>query len=233
MKDNDTIVMFDLDGTLLDTEQAIPLAFNAAFRALKLPEYSARTIKATIGLPLEKAFSHLLALPVDNIKVICAVEEYQRQFRNSILPAAKALLFPGVTLGLTHLKSAGFRLSVTTNKFSHSANTLLTAAGISPFFEIVVGADEVMSRKPHPESGQKILDFFGAEKSQAIMVGDTTHDILMANNLGCKSIAVTYGIHDKETLLAAEPGVMVDTFEEVVNACHHIMTRPHAGTTLL
>ncbi|MCX8957293.1 HAD family hydrolase [Erwinia psidii] len=229
MKDNQAIVMFDLDGTLFDTAQAIPLTFNAAFRALGLPAFSADEIRVTIGLPLEKAFSDLMNLAVDHPQVICAVNEYQRQFKTIILPAAKDLLFPGVATGLEHLHSSGFRLSVTTNKFSHSANTLLSAAGIAHFFDIVVGADEVASKKPHPESGQKILDFFQADKSQAIMVGDTTHDILMANNLGSASIAVSYGIHDKNTLIAARPGILVDSFDDVVKQCHEMTARAVAG----
>ncbi|EXU77338.1 HAD family hydrolase [Erwinia mallotivora] len=222
MKDNHIVVMFDLDGTLFDTAQAIPLAFNAAFRTLGLSELPAAEIKKTIGLPLEKAFSGLMNLPVDQPQVVCAVKEYQQQFKTLILPLAKELLFAGVTVGLENLKSSGFRLSVTTNKFAHSANTLLTAAGISHLFDIVVGADEVTLKKPHPESGQKILDFFQVDNSQAIMVGDTTHDILMANNLGCASIAVTYGIHDRQTLISAQPIALAKCFDDVVEQCHQI-----------
>lgn len=219
MNANQTIVMFDLDGTLFDTAQAIPMAFNAAFRESGLPELPPQIIKETIGLPLEKAFSLLLRLPVTDSRVSQAVDEYQRQFKLIILPAAKSLLFPDVVSGLKTLKQSGFRLSVTTNKFARSANTLLAAADIAHFFEIVVCADEVKEKKPHPESGQKILDYFAAKASHAVMVGDTTHDILMANALGCESIAVTYGIHDENTLRSASPGLMANKFNEVVRFC--------------
>ncbi|WLS79842.1 HAD family hydrolase [Erwinia pyri] len=216
MNAKQTIIMFDLDGTLFDTAQAIPMTFNAAFRALNVKELSPHIIKETIGLPLEKAFSLLMKLPVTDQQISLAVEEYQRQFKVIILPAAKSLLFPKVVNGLETLKRSGLRLSVTTNKFSRSANTLLAAAGIAHFFDIVVCADEVQKKKPHPESGQKILDYFEVEKSQAVMVGDTTHDILMATNLGCESIAVTYGIHDESTLRSASPGALAHGFNEVV-----------------
>ncbi|WP_434746127.1 HAD family hydrolase [Candidatus Pantoea rara] len=219
MNTNHIIAMFDLDGTLFDTAQAIPLAFNGAFRELGLSELPLKTIKETIGLPLEKAFSVLLHLPVANPLVDHAVDEYQKQFRNTILPLAKSLLFPDVVNGLETLKHSGLRLSVTTNKFAQSANTLLAAAGIAHFFDIVVCADEVNEKKPNPESGQKILDYFAAKKSHAVMVGDTTHDILMANNLGCESIAVTYGIHDEDTLHTASPGSIANDFNEVVQHC--------------
>lgn len=211
--------MFDLDGTLFDTAQAIPLTFNRVFRAAGLQEYPLEKIKATIGLPLEKAFADIMQFPVEDMRVTTAVKEYQRQFKEYILPLAPSLLFPGVTEGLNRLKSAGLRLSVTTNKFSLSANRLLDAAGLAHFFDIVVGADDVLQKKPHPESGQRILDFFRAGPERAIMVGDTTHDILMANNLGCKSIAVTYGIHDRGTLAGARPSAFADNFLQVVETC--------------
>jgi len=128
------------------------------------------------------------------------------------------------------LKQSGLRLSVTTNKFSHSANTLLVAAGIANFFDIIVCADEVKEKKPDPESGQKILDYFAASELQAIMVGDTTHDILMANSLGCNSIAVTYGIHDESTLREVSPSVIAHNFNEVVELClrYHQLKSPSA-----
>lgn len=228
-----TIIMFDLDGTLFDTAQAIPLTFNAAFRALDLKELPQALIRQTIGLPLEQAFAQLMQLPVNNYLVELAVEEYQRQFKLIIIPAAQSLLFPGVINGLETLKRLGMRLSVTTNKFSHSANTLLSAAHIASLFDIVVCADEVQQKKPHPESGEKILDFFNASNAQAIMVGDTTHDILMANHLGCKSIAVTYGIHDEKTLLTASPNSLAHDFTQVVQLCQKYHQQQNALVSLV
>lgn len=219
MQQSSPVIMFDLDGTLFDTAQAIPVAFNAAFRESGLREQPAAAIRETIGLPLETAFARLPGLTVDHPQVIRAVEAYQHQFKKVILPVASDLLFAGVNPGLQILKAAGFRLAVTTNKFSHSANTLLAAAGIAQFFEIVVGADDVTHKKPHPESGQKILDFMRLSASQAMMVGDTTHDILMANNLGCQSIAVTYGIHSHAQLASATPDFFASSFSGVVETC--------------
>jgi phosphoglycolate phosphatase len=220
MKQNHPVIMFDLDGTLFDTAQAITTAFNATFEALQLPALENQNICDTIGLPLEKAFSNLLNQPEDTPIVTGCVEEYQRQFREKILPAAKTLLFPGVFEGLLNLKNHQFNLAVTTNKFSRSANPLLAAAGIADFFGVVVCADEVSEKKPAPESGLKILAHFRAEKEQALMVGDTTHDIFMANNLGCKAIAVNYGIHSEAELHKASPTWMAADFRSVVDICH-------------
>ncbi|MGI2030191.1 HAD family hydrolase [Endozoicomonas sp. ALE010] len=213
------VIMFDLDGTLFDTAQAIATAFNSTFEAMLLPTLEDQVISDTIGLPLETAFSKLLNQPENTPIVIGCVEEYQRQFREEILPRAKTLLFPGVFEGLLNLKSRQFNLAITTNKFSSSANALLTAAGIADLFDVVVCADEVCEKKPAPESGQKILTYFQAKKEQALMVGDTTHDIFMANNLGCKAIAVNYGIHSEAELHKARPTWMAPDFSSVVDIC--------------
>ncbi|MDO6708100.1 HAD family hydrolase [Photobacterium sp. 1_MG-2023] len=220
MKQHSPVIMFDLDGTLFDTAQAIATAFNATFEAMQLPVLENQVICDTIGLPLEKAFANLLNQPEDIPVVADCVAEYQRQFREKILPAAKTLLFPGVDEGLRNLKDHHFNLAVTTNKFSRSANALLAAAGIADLFDVVVCADEVREKKPAPESGQKILAHFRAEKEQALMVGDTTHDILMANHLGCKAIAVNYGIHSEAALQTASPTWMAADFRSVVDICH-------------
>lgn len=219
MKHSPPVIMFDLDGTLFDTALAIATAFNATFVSKQLPAKESQDICDTIGLPLETAFSHLLNQPENTPIVAECVAEYQRQFQELILPAAKQLLFPGVLDGLSYLKNHQFKLAVTTNKFSRSANLLLTAAGIVGFFDVVVCADEVEEKKPAPESGQRILDHFQASKEQALMVGDTTHDIFMANNLGCKAIAVNYGIHSETELKKANPTWMAKDFHSVVDIC--------------
>lgn len=212
------VIMFDLDGTLFDTERAIIEAFHAAFSSLNYPHLpTPKDIKATIGLPLEKAFSILVGQPKNSGAVTQLCQEYQQQFKLTLLPKAESLLFPGVISGLAKLKQQNYSLSVTTNKFARSANSLLEAAGIAHFFDIVVCADEVTAKKPAPESGNKILSYYGVTPTDALMVGDTTHDILMANNLGSDTIAVNYGIHSEHELCTASPKWIVSNFDDVVN----------------
>lgn len=214
------VVMFDLDGTLFDTAKAIVSAFRATFRQLQLPQPDDdEQIRETIGLPLERAFARLLSLNADGAAVTDCVAEYQRQFQTLILPMAPALLFPGVAVGLQQLKQAGLRLAVTTNKFSHSANALLAAAGIAPFFDVVVCADQVTEKKPAPESGERILAHYQAKAEHAVMVGDTTHDILMAHQVGCASLAVDYGIQSRAILADVAPHIIVSSFADVVDWC--------------
>ncbi|NKI74733.1 HAD family hydrolase [Dickeya sp. CFBP 2040] len=219
------LIIFDLDGTLVDTPSGIVSAFITALRDLGMPCEDSRAIRATIGLPLENAFGQILSLPVEDKRVTEAVRQYQAVFREQVLPQAPGLVFPGVVDGLTLLKRQGYTLAVATSKVFVSARALLEAAGLWPFFDLVLGADMVTHPKPHPEMGLLAMSRLGAEAATTAMVGDTTHDLLMAKQAGMVAIAVTWGVHNSDQLKAAEPQVMVDTFSEVVGAAHALLRK--------
>jgi phosphoglycolate phosphatase len=208
--------IFDLDGTLVDTPLAIVETFTAAFASMGVPAREAKAIRATIGLPLEKAFSKLLEVPLDDGLVAQGVRQYQGLFRELILPKAARLLFPGVAEGLSELRGQGVALAVATSKFYSSADALLRAAGLRDQFTMVVGADQVKQPKPNPEMGLLILQALGVSADRAVMVGDTTHDLLMAKAAGMRSVAVTYGVHSLQELKSSDPTWIADTFDDVL-----------------
>ncbi|MFJ3927764.1 HAD family hydrolase [Streptomyces sp. NPDC090022] len=218
------LAVFDLDGTLVDTPRAIVTTFEAAFAELTSRDPMAgkavapSAIRATIGLPLPRAWSTLLELPESDPLVTAGVEAYLRLFREIVLPRSRELLFPGVESGLARLRARGVVLAVATSKLQASAEALLEAAGLRGLFAVVVGADRVSRPKPDPESGQVILDRLGLPAARAVMVGDTTHDLLMARAAGMRSVAVTYGIHPADRLAQAEPTWVAHTFDEVIGA---------------
>lgn len=211
------VAMFDLDGTLVDSPRAIVETFTAVFESSGTPAPAASDIRATIGLPLETAFSKLLGVAVDDGRVAEGVRGYQAAFKEIVLPRARQLLFPRVADGLAELRDQGVTLAVATSKFHASADALLRAAGIRDLFEVVLGADQVTHPKPHPEMGLAILRQLGGTTRNALMVGDTTHDLLMAKDAGLRSIAVTYGVHSRAELLSARPSWMADSFQDVVS----------------
>ncbi|RSS72796.1 HAD family hydrolase [Streptomyces sp. WAC06614] len=212
------LVVFDLDGTLVDTPRAIVETFLAAFAALAEPAPQAAAVRATIGLPLERAWATLLGTHESDPRVAEGVRQYLTLFRERVLPQARDLLFPGVAEGLDALRAAGLTLAVATSKFSASAEALLTAAGLRELFAEVIGADQVTHPKPHPESGEVVLARLGIPAGAAVMVGDTTHDLLMARAAGMRSVAVTYGIHSAEQLAGAEPTWTAGSFAGVIGA---------------
>jgi phosphoglycolate phosphatase len=209
-------VLLDLDGTLLDTPAGIVRAFTAALADMSAPAADPLAIRATIGLPLPVAFARLLGVEADDPLVAAGVGHYQRCFREIVLPGAADLVFPGVLDGLTRLREAGYLLAVATSKFYASADVVLVAAGLRAEFDEVLGADQVSNPKPHPEMAFALLDRLGSRPADAVMVGDTSHDLLMARAAGLRSVAVTYGVHSVAELTAAEPTWLVDSFGEVV-----------------
>lgn len=210
------LVIFDLDGTLIDTPSGIVEAFTDVFRTMGVEEKKFAEIRDTIGLPLEEAFSNLLGMPCNNECIAEAITLYHKAFGNLILPKAEMLIFPGVLDGLSRLHDLGCILAIATSKYYKSADTLLEAAKIRGQFDVLVGADQVKKPKPDTEMGLKIMRGLGVSEDCAIMVGDTTHDIKMARSLGINSVAVTYGVHSNTILSTAQPTWMADTFDDVV-----------------
>ncbi|WP_051579411.1 HAD family hydrolase [Pseudonocardia acaciae] len=210
------VAIFDLDGTLVDTPTGIVRSFAAAFTELGVPVPAADSIRATIGIPLTVAFAGFLGVTPDDRLVASAVARYQVAFAELVLPKAADLVYPGVVDGLEGLERDGFALAVATSKLNAGADALLTAAGIRDRFGVLVGADQVSNPKPAPDSALLVLGELGARASDAIMVGDATHDLRMAEAAGVRSIAVTYGAHGRAELASARPTWLVDSFPEVV-----------------
>lgn len=211
------LIIFDLDGTLIDTPSGIVEAFQNVFNNLENQTIDQAKIRNTIGLPLEKAFSNLLDIPLNDAKILQAIDLYQNAFSTIILPKAEKLIFPGVVEGLQILQETGYELAIATSKYYASADKLLKAAKIRDYFKVVLGADQVEKPKPNPEMGLKIIEEFGIPAEDVLMIGDTSHDIKMANNASIKSIAVTYGIHNKDILESAGATWIKDTFKEVID----------------
>jgi phosphoglycolate phosphatase len=215
------MVIFDLDGTLVDTPTAIVENFVAAFDFLGTASAPPEAeIRATIGLPLEQSFAKLLGVPVDDALVVRGVAQYQKLYPEIVLPRARELVFPGVGDGLRRLRDHGFTLAIATSKRYTSAHALLVAAGLREHFDTVVGADQVRRPKPDPEAALQIADRLGIAVRRGVVVGDTAYDLLMAKAAGMRSIGVTYGVHSRHELDQADPTWTADSFDEVVRAIH-------------
>ena len=218
-------VIFDLDGTLVDTPQVIVATALQALRGQPraLPEPQA--IRATIGLPLTVAFSGLLGLSQGAPEVEEVVQEYRRLWRANVVPRSADLLYRGVAEGVQVLRDLGLRLAVATSKIRSGALAQLEAAGIAQHFEVVAGYDSVERPKPDPQMAVYVLERLGVRPAGTVMVGDTTHDLLMAHGAGLRAIAVTYGAHDEATLRTESPEWVAKDFQEVVRLLRGLAKR--------
>jgi len=217
--------IFDLDGTLVDTPQVIVATALQALRGQPraLPEPQA--IRATIGLPLTVAFSGLLGLAEGSPEVEEVVQEYRRLWRANVVPRSADLLYRGVAEGVQVLRDLGLRLAVATSKIRSGALAQLEAAGIAQHFEVVAGYDSVERPKPDPQMALYVLERLGVRPAGTVMVGDTTHDLLMAHGAGLRAIAVTYGAHDEATLRTESPEWVAKDFQEVVRRLRGLAKR--------
>jgi len=209
-------VIFDLDGTLVDTPLVIVQTALAALECKGCAGPTPDAIRATIGLPLTIAFSGLLGLPETHGNVQACVEEYRRLWRERVVPRSKEFLYPGVLEGIAELHGRGLRLGVATSKAQAGAVLQLEAAGIARYFDVVAGFEAVQKPKPEPDLALFVLDKLGVAADAAIMVGDTTHDLLMARAAGLRAIAVTHGAQPEATLRAANPSFVAPDFAGVL-----------------
>ncbi|MBX2078977.1 HAD family hydrolase [Campylobacter peloridis] len=202
-------ILFDLDGTLIDSTSAILEGFDAAFKAFNEPLRDHENIKALIGFPLDIAFEKL-GVPKEK------TNEYINAYRNVyqkiyieqtfLLPLAKESV---------HEASLFADLAVVTTKSSKFSKPLLDYLGIGEYFKIIIGRDDVTHPKPNAEPILLALNRLNKNKENAFMVGDTHLDIQAALNANITPIAVSSGYEAKESLVKFNTLLFEDTYKAV------------------
>jgi phosphoglycolate phosphatase len=218
-------VIFDLDGTLVDTPKVIVATALEALRGRPWAMPTPEAIRATIGLPLTVAFAGLLGFDEGSAEVGEVVAEYRRLWRANVIPRSAELLYPGVAEGVQLLRDLGLKLAVATSKITSGAVAQLEAAGIAGHFEVIAGFDSVERPKPDPQMARDVLERLRAAPAAAVVVGDTTHDLLMAHGAGLRAVAVTYGAHDEATLRTESPDWVAHDFVEAVRLLRGLAKR--------
>jgi len=209
------LLIFDWDGTLINSEANIVYCMQAAMSDLQLPVLSEDEIKNIIGLGLKEALTTLYA-DID----IDTANQLTDRYRFHFLTSEPSDPFQGVTETLTTLNEADYFMAVATGKGRQGLDKALSSTGYRSLFHTTRCADETRS-KPHPQMLYEILSFLGVEAENALMVGDTEYDINMAKNAGMDSIAVTYGVHERERLAQCQPTTFIDSFAELITWLDH------------
>lgn len=204
------LIVFDWDGTLLDSAGAIVHAIQAACRDLELPVPDDARARHVIGLGLIDAMRHAVPdLPPERYPVIAD------RYRFHYLAADHQLtLFAGVREMLGRLQATGHILTVATGKSRHGLDRALDHSGLRPLFQASRCADECHS-KPHPQMLHELMAEFGIASASTVMIGDTSHDLLMASNAGVDGLGVTYGAHPHDHLLEHAPLACLHTVPEL------------------
>lgn len=204
------LLVFDWDGTLLDSAGAIVAAIQAACRDLELPEPSDERARHVIGLGLGEALRHAVPeLPEQRYPQI--VDRYRHHYLSR---DHELRLFDGAAELVAELAGAGFTLAVATGKSRVGLDRALRASGLGAYFQASRCADECFS-KPHPQMLEELMQEFAVAPERTLMIGDTTHDLQMALNAGVASLGVAYGAHPAAALDALAPLARLQKVEEL------------------
>lgn len=202
------LVIFDLDGVLVDSTEAITSTFRHVLMKVGGISVSDKQIIEMIGMPLNDMFERYLLGKGEECSAM-----YREIYGNVCVKGSK--LYNGVVETLEYLKSSV--LAVATTKYSKEAEILLKGMAIRKYFKFVLGIDHVQKPKPDPDVLNKILGLGGFEKNRSLIVGDTNYDILAGKAAGITTVGATYGFQGKNILAAANPDFLIDSLPELKN----------------
>ncbi len=208
------LVIFDCDGTLVDSQHTIVESMQYAFAASELPEPEAEEIRRVVGLSLLECMARLA--PGETIsRHHELVEGYREAFavvRNRT--DSRDPLFPGVRPVIEDLEAGGALLGIATGKSLAGLKRTLDEHGLRDRFMSLQTAD-LNPGKPHPGMIERAIEETGVDNDATVMVGDTTYDMEMAVNAGALAIGVSWGYHGTDELTEAGAHAIIDAFEEL------------------
>jgi phosphoglycolate phosphatase len=194
------LIAFDWDGTLFDSTALITRCIQEAVRDVGGAVPSDRDASYVIGMGLMQALAHAAPdVPVERYPELGA--RYRHHY---IAHKHDISLFEGILEMLTELKTRQHWLTVATGKTRQGLDDALHSSELKGMFDSSRTVDETAG-KPHPRMLLELMSEFGVDPGRTLMIGDTTHDLQMAANAGCPSVAVSYGAHEPEAFHALQP----------------------------
>ncbi|WP_018150167.1 HAD-IA family hydrolase [Leeia oryzae] len=199
------LVVFDWDGTLMDSTAAIVQALQLAFERMGLPVPEKKACQHVIGLGLIDAMAYLAPALAETDHKQIAVHYREAYFATS----QTLVLYDGANALLDELEQQGYYLAVATGKSRRGLNEALEVSGLQNRFHATRCADESFS-KPNPAMLFDVMDRVGVSSARTIMIGDTTHDLRMAEAAGTAALGLTHGAHDLAALQAVPHLAILD-----------------------
>lgn len=206
------LAVFDVDGTLVDSQHNIVAAMVAAFAMHGLAEPEAAAIRRVIGLSLVEAVA-AVAPELDSDLHWRLAHSYKEAFASlRSRPDHEEPLYPGALEALAELEQAGWLLGIATGKSQRGVRSMLDRHGLHGRFVSVQTADEHPG-KPHPAMLLTAMGEMGAEAAETVMIGDTAYDMLMAGHAGVAGVGVSWGYHHPDELRQAGAVAIIDVYE--------------------
>ena len=213
-------IIFDLDGTILDTLEDLKNSVNFALSQNDLPERSLAEVRSFVGngirLLMERSVPDGTAVDTFDKCFADFKAHYKVNSANNTKP------YDGIIELLGKLKDKGYKLAVVSNKADFAVQTLISDY-FDGIFDYAVGEREGIRRKPYPESVNSALEYLGADKANAIYVGDSEVDVETARNSGISCVAVTWGFRDKCVLENLSPEYIIDKPSQLTDLLNNEM----------
>ncbi len=216
------VLLFDLDGTLVDSAPDLALAVNRTLKDFNLAQCEQSAIRSWVGngakTLIERALSRSIHIDPQLNTTIAqqALEKFLSHYQQCL--CQDSVLYTDVKQGLYSLKSAGFRLAIITNKPFVFIQPILSGLGISSLFELLVGGDTLPERKPAPTPLHYAISQLKVSAEQCVMIGDSKNDIIAAKAANIDSAALTYGYNYGEDIKQYQPQWCFDNFAELIAA---------------
>lgn len=201
-------LIFDLDGTLIDSSRGVVESVNFALEQTSQPTQPPERIKKFIGSPLDQMFAEFTDQPYDIL-----LEHFRQKAATAVVGSAEPLL--GVNETLKHLHAEDYVMGIATTKIRSQVDDILTRLGWSDFFVAVSGGDEVAKVKPAPDIFRLTLKRMGVAADRTIVIGDTVNDVLGARAAGLPVIAVPSGFGDPDSLADSNPDHFIKQFDQL------------------
>lgn len=209
-------VIFDLDGTLVDSAPDLAFAANRMLAALGMPWRDPALLSTFIGKGIPRLVERSLAGSLDGVAdaalMARALPLYQRFYREE--SGRRTTLYPGVAEGLEMLARAGLPLACVTNKAESFTHALLADSGLAHFFAIVVGGNTLPTKKPDPLPFRHVCEQLGVAACETLVVGDSSNDVAGARAAGCPVICVPYGYNEGEPVAGLGGDAIVPSLVE-------------------
>ncbi|WP_201556899.1 phosphoglycolate phosphatase [Psychrobacter sp. 72-O-c] len=219
---NKQLLIFDFDGTLIDSVPDLADATNNMLQQLGKPTYSLDTIKEWVGngsrLLIERALIGKTAVEKGEVSKEEADHAEQVFFEAySNISRSKTFAYPNVDKGLHQLKEAGFTLALVTNKPIRFVPKILEGLGWTPLFDMVLGGDSLPVKKPDPAPLLHVCETLNFKPAQTIMIGDSINDISAGKNAGIDTIGLSYGYNYGKDIRDSKPNQAFDHFKELLS----------------
>lgn len=218
---NKQLLIFDFDGTLIDSVPDLADATNAMLTTLGKDTYPLDTIRNWVGNGSRMLVERALVGKIEVLEDELTVEETEHAeqvffdaYKN--LSDSKTVAYPNVDSGLRHLKEAGYTLALVTNKPIRFVPKILESFGWASLFDMVLGGDSLTTKKPDPAPLLHVCDKLGVMQDKAVMIGDSRNDILAGQNAKIDTLGLSYGYNYGQDIRDLNPTAAFDDFAALV-----------------